>query len=388
MTEKLYDFDAYLKKFSADVISCEKANNAYKVILNRTAFFPEEGGQYSDKGTLGSAQVFDVQIENDNIVHYVNNALNGCVVGKIDFDRRFRNMQNHTGEHIISGLVFSLFGGNNVGFHLGEDDVTCDYDIILSAEQIKEIELAANKAIYKNLAICGYYPEKDELSNIQYRSKKEIDGSLRIVKIDEVDCCACCAPHVKSTGEVGIIKIISSMKLRSGVRLSIRCGLDAFTDYSLKHDEIKNISSLFACKTNECDTFAEKINDSLKKTVREFNFIKGKLYQNQIKGIEKAEGNLLIFTEKVDMDTLRSIVNCATDKCDNIICAFSGSDSEGYSYIIYSKNVDISAKAKEINSALSGRGGGRNPMIQGSVNATREKIENYFSPFSSCLLNI
>lgn len=388
MTEKLYDFDAYLKKFSADVISCEKANNAYKVILNRTAFFPEEGGQYSDKGTLGSAQVFDVQIENDNIVHYVNKALNGCVVGKIDFDRRFRNMQNHTGEHIISGLVFSLFGGNNVGFHLGEDDVTCDYDIILSAEQIKEIELAANKAIYKNLAICGYYPEKDELSNIQYRSKKEIDGSLRIVKIDEVDCCACCAPHVKSTGEVGIIKIISSMKLRSGVRLSIRCGLDAFTDYSLKHDEIKNISSLFACKTNECDTFAEKINDSLKKTVREFNFIKGKLYQNQIKGIEKAEGNLLIFTEKVDMDTLRSIVNCATDKCDNIICAFSGSDSEGYSYIIYSENVDISAKAKEINSALSGRGGGRNPMIQGSVNATREKIENYFSPFSSCLLNI
>lgn len=388
MTEKLYDFDAYLKEFTATVISCEKADNSYKVILDKTAFFPEEGGQYSDRGRLSSAQVFDVQIENGELVHYCSEYLRGEVKGEIDFDRRFRNMQNHTGEHIISGLVFSLFGGQNVGFHLGEDEVTCDYDIILSKEQIKSIEYEANKAIYKNLAISGYYPHKNELKSLNYRSKKEIDGNIRIVTIESIDCCACCAPHVKSTGEVGIIKILSSMKLRNGIRLFISCGLDAFMDYSKKHDEIKNISALFACKTYECDQMAEKINDSLKKTVRDLNFVKGKIYENEIERIEKTKSNLLIFTEGVDNNTLRSIVNCAKDKSDNLICAFSGNDKDGYSYIIYSHNKDVSAMSKDINTALLGRGGGKNPMIQGTILKGRKEIEDYFFPAFCCSLKI
>lgn len=383
LTEKLYDKDAYLKSFDAKVISCQKAEGFYKVILNKTAFFPEEGGQYSDKGNLNGVEVFNVQLENGEIVHYCKESVCGEVHGEINFDRRFRNMQNHTGEHIISGLVFSLFGGQNVGFHLGEDEVTCDYDIILSDEQLKVIEYEANMAIYKNFAINGCYPEKSELENLNYRSKKEIIGDIRIVTIENIDCCACCAPHVKSTGEVGIIKILSVMKLRGGIRLFISCGLDAFNDYSKKHDEIKNISSLLACKTNECDQMVNKINDSLKKTVREFNFVKSKIYENQISKIEKTDSNLLIFIDEANADTLRSIVNCAKDKCDNLICAFSGNDNDGYSYIIYSSSADVNSLAKDINRVLCGRGGGRNPMIQGSISAKKESIENYFSPFSS-----
>lgn len=378
LTEKLYDYDAYLTQFTAQVISCTPCEKGYRVILDKTAFFPEEGGQYSDKGLLSESCVNDVQLENGIPVHYSSSPVEGTVTGTIDWERRFRNMQNHTGEHIISGLINSLFGGENVGFHLGEDEVTCDYDIELTKEQLSEIELKANKIIYKNLSVVGYYPTTDELKTINYRSKKEIKEDIRIVNIDSVDCCACCAPHVKNTGEVGVIKILSTMRLRGGVRLFISCGLDAFKDYSLKHNEIRDISYLLASKTDECSKNVEKINNSLKKAVREVNFLKGKIYEHQISTLEKTDDGLLLFTDGIDNNTLRSIVNCAKEKSPDFCAAFSGNDIDGYSYIIYSDTKDISSQAKEINKELNGRGGGKNPMIQGSVAARRKMIENYF----------
>ncbi len=379
LTEKLYDLNAYLGEFTAQVISCTADEKGYKVILDKTAFFPEEGGQYSDKGTLNCYEVFDVQLENGELVHYCSEAVSGTVTGKIDFQRRFRNMQNHTGEHIISGLIHSLFGGENVGFHLGEEEVTCDYDIELDAQQLKLIELHANKAVYRNLSVKGYYPQAEKLKEIPYRSKKEIAEAVRIVEIEDIDCCACCAPHVKNTGEIGIIKILSYMRLRGGCRLFIACGLDAFNDYSLKHDEIKAISALLASKPNECAQNVQKTTDSLKKTVREVNFLKGKIFENKIKELEHSDSGLLIFSEGLDNNTLRSIVNLAKEKAPSLCGAFSGNDSDGYSYIIYSKATDISSKAKDINAKLNGRGGGKNPMIQGSVKADRKAIESYFS---------
>ena len=192
LTEKLYDNDAYLTEFTAQVISCTPCENGYKVILDKTAFFPEEGGQYSDKGFIDDSAVFDVQLENGELLHYCSEAVSGSVIGKIDFQRRFRNMQSHTGEHIISGLIHSLFGGENVGFHLGQEEVTCDYDIELDSQQLALIELEANKAIYRNLAVKGYYPQAEKLKEIPYRSKKEIEEAVRIVEIEDIDCCACC----------------------------------------------------------------------------------------------------------------------------------------------------------------------------------------------------
>ncbi len=378
MTEKLYDNNAYLTEFKADVISCTPCEKGYKVILNRTAFFPEEGGQYSDKGFLNDAAVFDVQIENGNLVHYCSDSLSGEVLGKIDFDRRFRNMQNHTGEHIISGIIHSLFGGENVGFHLGDIEVTCDYDIELSEEQLKIVELEANKTVYHNLSVTAYYPTEEEIKDINYRSKKEIEEDLRIVTIESVDCCACCAPHVKTTGEIGIIKILSSMRLRGGVRLFIACGLDAFTDYSLKHSQIKAISSLLAAKSNECATGVERLIDSLKAEKYHSNLLSSQVAQIKIEKIQNTHKDIIIFTAKCDTKTLRELVNKAKEKSGNICAAFSGNDNEGYSYIIHSKNSDICALAKDINEKLSGRGGGKSPMIQGSVKAAKETIKEYF----------
>jgi alanyl-tRNA synthetase len=379
LTEKLYDINSYLTEFEAEVISCEKADDFYKIILNKTAFFPEEGGQYSDKGKLNDADVFDVQIENGEIVHYCSKSLNGKVFGTINFERRFRNMQNHTGEHVISGLIHSLFGGENVGFHLGEDEVTCDYDIELNEEQLSKVELLANEAVYKNLAVTGYYPNEIELKNISYRSKKEINEAIRIVDIDGVDRCACCAPHVKTTAEIGVIKILSSMKLRSGVRLFIACGKDAYLDYAAKHSQIKAVGALLASKGEECAENVERLIKSNKEAVYKINTLLTKINEIKLYGIEKTDKTLLLFTSCTDKKQLIDLVNKAKEKSGNMCAAFGGDDTLGYTYIIYSEEEILTDFVKNMNSVLSGRGGGRVPMCQGSVTSSQKEITDYFA---------
>ena len=379
LTEKLYDINSYLTEFEAEVISCEKADDFYKIILDKTAFFPEEGGQYSDKGKLNDADVFDVQIENGEIAHYCSKSLNGKVFGTINFERRFRNMQNHTGEHVISGLIHSLFGGENVGFHLGEDEVTCDYDIELNEEQLSKVELLANEAVYKNLAVKGYYPNEIELKNISYRSKKEINEAIRIVDIDGIDRCACCAPHVKTTAEIGVIKILSSMKLRSGVRLFIACGKDAYLDYAAKHSQIKAVGALLASKGEECAENVERLIKSNKEAVYKINTLLTKINEIKLDGIEKTDKTLLLFTSCTDKKQLIDLVNKAKEKSGSMCAAFGGDDNTGYTYIIYSEEEILTDFVKNMNSVLSGRGGGRVPMCQGSVTSSQKEITDHFA---------
>ncbi len=380
LTEKLYDYNSYLTEFEADVISCTKADDGFfKVILNKTAFFPEEGGQYSDHGILNDSQVFNVQIENGEIVHYCQKAVSGTVFGKIDFERRFRNMQNHTGEHIISGLIHSLFGGENVGFHLGEDEVTCDYDIELNGEQLNKVELLANEAIYNNLSVLGYYPNKSELESLNYRSKKEISEAIRIVTIGDIDCCACCAPHVKTTAEVGIIKILSSMRLRSGIRLFIACGKDAYLDYAAKHSQIKAVGTLLASKGNECAENVERLIKSNKEAIYKISTLFAKINQLKIENIQKTEKTLLLFTPCTDKKQLIDLVNKAKEKSGNMCAAFGGDDNSGYIYIVHSEDKNLVEFIKDMNTTLFGRGGGKIPMCQGSVTASQKAISEFFS---------
>ena len=386
LTQKLYDINSYLKEFEAEVVSCNKADNFYKIILNKTAFFPEEGGQYSDRGTLSDVDVFNVQIENGEIVHYCRKALSGTVVGKIDFERRFRNMQNHTGEHIISGLIHTLFGGENVGFHLGEDEVTCDYDIPLDDEQLKKIELLSNQAIYDNLSVKGYYPEKDELLNINYRSKKEINEAIRIVTIDGIDCCACCAPHVMTTSEIGIIKILSVMKLRSGIRLFIACGKDAYLDYAEKHNQIKALGALLASKGADCAENVERLIKSNKEALFKINSLLYEINEIKLERIEKTDKTLLLFTVCTDKKQLMDLVNKAKEKSGELCAAFGGDDSSGYTYVIYSEKENLTDLVKSMNSVLSGRGGGRVPMCQGSLTASKKEITGFFTDASEITL--
>lgn len=379
MTEKLYDYDSYLKKFCAKVVSCEKQEDGtYCVVLDKTAFFPEEGGQCCDTGTLGDANVLFVSIDKENVItHITDKALSGEVTGEIDFEKRFRNMQNHTGEHILSGIIYRKYGFNNVGFHLGEAEVTMDVDGVLTREQADEIELIANKVVYDNVSVVGYYPEKEVLKTLEYRSKKEIDGDIRIVTVEGVDDCACCAPHVKSTGEIGVIKILSSAKMRGGTRLSIKCGLDAFIDYSEKCKSAYAISTLLKTPQNEIATAVNNLFEDNKALKYKIGQLKRESILIRAENIEKTSGNLCIFEEDLSGDDLRFLANAVKEKCGGICAVLSGNDVNGYTYCLASDSVDLKEKSSEINSALNGRGGGSKVMIFGSFNATKTEIEDF-----------
>ena len=382
-TEKLYDLDAYATTFDATVLSCEQDGDGYRVILDRTLFFPEEGGQACDTGTLGGHAVTHVALTDaKTILHTLSAPLSvgETVTGVLDFAPRYRKMQHHTGEHIISGLAHRLYGAENVGFHLGEDDVTMDLDIELDRYALDKIEGMANEAIYKNLAVTARYPDVEELKTLIYRSKLNLTDGVRIVTVENYDDCACCAPHVARTGEIGMIKILDFMRYKGGVRLHIKCGMDALLDYRTRYTQALQISNLLSAKQCEIVSAVEQLQNSLVEEKRAQNELRRRILLEELKRLPASvSGNLTVFAPLLEARELRELVNVGKTRCTGIFGAFSGDDESGYSYIMGAETVDLRASAKEINASLSGRGGGSKEMIQGSVKASAEAIRGYFS---------
>lgn len=379
-TERLFDRDARAESFSATVLECNAENGSFCVILDKTLFFPEEGGQSCDTGVLGGAKVIRVVEKQGIIYHYTDSALNvgENVDGKLDYAERYRKMQNHTGEHIVSGLIFKHFGLKNVGFHLSDDGMTADFDGELTEENIRMIEDLANRAVYECRPVRGYYPTADQLEKLEYRSKLDFYENVRIVEIEGIDMCACCAPHVSNTGEVGMIKILEYPRYKGGVRLSMKCGSDALEGYRAEYEQIKRISMAISAKRSEVADGVDKLLADIDIMKSKMSQLKRELMECRLEKIEYTAGNLCIFEDDGDMLALRNLVNAAKSRCGGICACFSGNDGDGYKYIISSTTVDLRSKSKEINAAISGRGGGSSEMIQGSCTAKREEIEKYF----------
>ena len=385
MTRKLYDLDSHLRTFSAALISCEPAGeDRWHIILNQTAFFPEGGGQPADTGFLTagrtSVRVLDAQETPEGIVHLTDGPLpRGPVSGEIDWDQRFGRMQCHSGEHIVSGLAHSKFGCTNVGFHMGEDAVILDFDKELTAEQLREIEDAANRIIWENRPITAKYPDPAILEGLEYRSKLDLTENVRIVTIVGVDMCACCAPHVSLTGEIGLVKLTSWMRHRGGVRIWMMAGAMAMRDYRQKHESVSAISAALSVKQPEVAQGVERLKQALADTEFALTGAKRALAAEKIRAMPETEGNLCLFEEGLDPNTLRSLVNAGMEKCGGVCAAFTGSDESGYRYVMGSRTVDLRAESKVIHAALGGKGGGQPTMIQGSVPAKRAEIEAYFA---------
>ncbi|MBO7320288.1 MAG: hypothetical protein J6V06_09755 [Clostridia bacterium] len=388
MTVKLYDTDSYLYEFNCKVTSLYSDNDYIYIETDRTAFFPEGGGQTCDKGSLGGINVENIQIIDGKIVHFVKNSeenakklkIGTVLSGKIDKNKRFSDMQQHSGEHIFSGIVNSLYGYNNVGFHLGSEIVTLDFDGELNEDDICKVENLVNETIWRNLEIKVTFPSDEELTKIKYRSKIEIEGQVRLVEIPGVDICACCAPHVKFTGEIGIVRVVNFERYKGGTRVSILCGERAMLDLRHKLKQNRLVSNLTSSKQDETAAAVERLkneNEKLKYDLigmtRDFLTLKSQSIA--------PEEKIVIFDEKLQGKLLQDFAISLMDKTGKFAACFSG-ENGSYRYCIVSRQVNLQPLAKALNSLFSGRGGGKPEIVQGSISAESEKeIKEFLEGF-------
>ena len=380
-TEKLFYKDVYLCEFEAEVLSCETKADKFLIELDKTCFYPEGGGQNADNGWLNDAVVSDVREREGRILHTCEKPFEKGekVFGKIDWQRRFSLMQHHTGEHIVSGIVNKLYGFDNVGFHMGSEMVTVDFNGELTAEDVENIELLANRAVYQNAAIDISYPDAETLAAMQYRSKKELSGEVRIVTVPNADRCACCGTHVSKTGEVGCIKLFSPQRYKGGVRIGILCGERALSDHRKKDLDTLEISHLLSAKQHEVAQAVKRLmaeRDELKIRLAAAN---DRLFSYMIAEMDKSDKAVSVFVEGVSPNDLRRFCTAAIEVREGAVAVFCGSDSEGYRFALGVKSGDAAAMAKGMYAVLGGKGGGNRQMVQGNIMAQRENIEQFFA---------
>jgi len=377
-TLRLYYEDSHMKTFTATVLSCEPGKHGYDVILDRTAFYPEGGGQPGDRGVLGGVKVTDTHGSGDQVVHYCDGPLEvgAQVEGTIDWQWRLDLMQQHSGEHIVSGLIYETYGYNNVGFHVGKDAVTIDFDGMIDAEALADLERRANAVVWADVPVEILWPEKEELAKLSYRSKKELTGAVRLVRFPNVDLCACCGTHVKRTGETGLVKFLSIQKFHEGVRIELLCGKRALDYLSAMAEQNRRISGLLSAKPMETADAVAKLQQDLADVKYRAAQLEDKIFGLKAESLRNA-GDVLLFEDGLKPDALRRLADAVMHTCGGRCAVFSPADG-GYQYAIGLEGGDLRAFGKEMNTALSGRGGGKPFFIQGSVKADRAAIEAFF----------
>ncbi len=421
MTERIYYKDAYQTAFEARVERCKPTEGGYALILDRTAFYPEGGGQPCDLGVIipsdmpcgsaadmptdrpcepvadvsadrpykpaadmsadrpcGPVRVLDVQEKDGEVVHLTDGPVpvGSAVRGEIDWSRRLTHMREHSGEHILSGIICHAFDCSNVGFHMGKDFVTVDFSRALTEEEIRQAQRAANEKVLEDVEIRAEYPDAQTLQRLEYRSKKELTGDIRIVTVPGADCCACCGTHVRRTGEVGPIRVIGSEHFRGGIRLNVLIGEKALADYEMRSENTAAISALLSVKPDRTAEAVEKLQKAMNALRLEYGALKMKLLEQKAEAVRDGQAACVLFEQDLTAVEARKLADRLREKT-GFAAVFCGDDQKGYQYVIISETVDVSAFGREFNRALNGRGGGHSPMIQGSLCAKREEIEGF-----------
>lgn len=367
-----------MKEFEARVLSCEacEEGGGFWTVLDQTCFFPEGGGQYADTGYLGETKVVDARERDGIVYHRTETPLEPgeLVRGRIDWEERFEKMQQHTGEHIVSGLVHSRFGYNNVGFHLGSDYCTMDFDGPISPEELREIEWEANRAVALDLEVIVQYPSKEELGHMEYRSKIEIEGQVRIVSVPGYDVCACCAPHVDRTGEIGLIKLVNRMNYKGGERITMLCGFRALRDYDSKLTAAREIGALLCEKEDQIAGAVRRQKEELEKQKYENGRLMHQLLVFRAKEIPVEGSMTAVFTDDIRGDAPRELMNLLLERGAFICGVFAAAGDGGWRYVIGSRQADVRPLGKALNSRFEGRGGGKPGMVQGTLTGSEADI--------------
>lgn len=379
MTERIYDKDAYCREFTAAVVSCEAGKKkTFEVILDRTAFYPEGGGQPGDTGILGGIHVTDTRERGGEVVHITDAPLTvgETVTGTLDWERRFDMMQNHSGEHLATGVIHNKYGYNNVGFHMGRDFITIDFDGDIPAEDLPLLELEANRAVWANLPVDVTVYDHKAAKSVEYRSKKELPGSVRVVTFPGVDVCACCGTHVKSTGEVGLVKLLSIQKFKGGVRIEMLSGRRALEYLNAVNDQNREISIALSAKPLKTAASVLRLKNENEQNTYRLVALENESFERRAAELSGV-GDVVLFEGAMSADSVRKLAVAVMEHCGGRCALFAGDDEGGYKYAVGENGGDLRSFVKELNKALNGRGGGKPNFVQGSVSAKKAEIEEF-----------
>ena len=378
-TTKLYYVDCHMARFSAKVLQCTETEKGFEVILDRTAFYPEGGGQAADTGMLGTVRVLDTRERGNMIVHLCNGALavGDAVEGCIDYESRFDRMQQHTGEHIVSGLIHARYGYHNTGFHMGTESTTIDFDGVIPTEDLPGLEAAANAAVWQNLPVKCYVPSPEELETVVYRTKRALPWPVRIVEVPGYDTCACCGTHAAFTGEVGLVKLFSAIPFRGGTRMEMACGKRALAILNSAYEQNKQVSQAFSAKIQETGEAARKMNELMAAQKYRIAGLEMKIFGG-IAQSYAGVGDVLHFEDGLDNNAIRELADKIAERCGGIAAVFSGDEENGYAFCLVARQGDLRQLGKDMTKALNGRGGGKPNCQQGRVSCKKAEIETFF----------
>lgn len=395
---KVYENDSYAKRICTEVLSCEPRGEHFSITLSDSVFFPEEGGQYSDTGWLtlvGAGK----EAERIRLLHgeYRKNGAEPWISYlvdrfiepgsridcELDWDIRYDRMQNHSGEHILSGLIHKTYGLNNVGFHLSDDGpVTLTMDGVLTKEQVEELEDEANRIICANFPITASYPKKEELSSLSYRSKIEIEGQVRLITIGEpdrpIDVCACCAPHVARTGEIGLLKVLSVMSYKGGVQIGILCGRRALLEFRHMQQLLTQTAGLLSTNPDKLPSLVAAKLSELSETKGMVSAFREKAYLDAVETMPQSEPGCIFAEGDLSATNMKNIYNALTTHFSGYVGVFCGSDAEGYRYFAGSSHLDSTVLAAAMREKLGAKGGGTKEMVQGKTMEKKENILTFF----------
>ncbi len=378
-TRKLYYEDSHLDVFSAQVISCAPVEKGFEILLDATAFYPEGGGQASDTGTLGDARVLDTRERGEEIVHLCDRPLapGSRVEGRIDWQARFLRMQQHSGEHIVSGILHRRYDCGNTGFHMGQERTVIDFDAVIPPEALPEIEAEANRAVWADLPVKCWYPTPQELPTVPYRSKKALPWPVRIVEVPGFDVCACCGTHVKRTGEIGLVKLYSAVPFRGGTRIEMACGAPALAYLNRVLEQSIRAGHVFSTPAEGVGAAAEAFGEQLAGQKYRVVELQRRIFGLIGKECENA-GDVLRFEENLDSTALRELADILAGCCGGVAAVFSGAEGQGYGYCLAARQGDLRQLGRDMTAQLNGRGGGKPNFQQGRVTASRQEIEDFF----------